>query len=115
MLRLGAIFRTFMLLACLVPFTSSQQAAGALAPILPIVPAGDDAPVVPVREEDDERETDGKERVSSQSRHYPPLRELIARLAPAHTSNRPHSARVCAVPPVPEDPFRNGLGTPYRC
>ncbi len=111
---LGAIFRTFMLIACLVPFTSAQQAAGALAPILPVVPVGN-APVAPVNEEDDEREVDGKERVSSPSRHYSPVREPVERFAPAHASNRSHLTRARAVPPVSEDPFRNGLGTPYRC
>ncbi|VTS01893.1 unnamed protein product [Gemmata massiliana] len=114
MLRLGAIFRTFMLIVCLVPFTSAQQAAGALAPILPVVPVGG-LPVTPVNEEDDEREVDGKERVSSPSRHYSPVREPVERFTPGHTPYRSHLTRVRAVPPVSEDPFRNGLGTPYRC
>lgn len=115
MLRFGAIIRSLMLVVCLVPFTSVQQAAEALAPYLPVVPAppAGEAPVGPESEEDDERETsDGKERHSAATRHRIPVREQIDRLPPAPWT---HLTRPRTTPPVAEDAFRNGLGTPYRC
>ena len=122
MLRLGAIIRTLMLAACVVPFTSTQQAAGALAPYVPSVPVSTgDAPTAPADEEDDERETeDGKEGDPSAPRHRLPVRERAAPLplSPAfatHGEPGRHSAHARPTPPDPADPFRNGLGTPYRC
>ena len=115
MIRFGAIVRAVMLVVCLVPFTSVQQASGALAPFLPITPVSEsEAPGAPVGEED-ERETDGKERHASASRHHTPVRELVDKLPPTHASHRIHVARIQSTPPVAVDPFRNGLGTPYRC
>lgn len=118
MLRFGAIVRFLMLAVCLVPFTSAQQAAGALAPLVPVVPAPvGDAPA-PVGEEDEERETEdgkgGREGHAAQHQHRAPVRELIDRLPPAHAFGS-HLTSTRTTPPVTADPFRNGLGTPYRC
>ena len=117
MRRLGAIFRFLAIVLCLVPVTNTQQAPGVLAPFVPVVPApAGNAPANPASEEDDERETeDGKERVASPNRHRLAVRELTGQLPPVHASNLPHVARVRTSPPVAADPFRNGLGTPYRC
>ena len=112
MSRLGAIVRFLMLAACLVPFTNTRQAVGAFAPLVPLAPAAP-ASEAPVGGEDDERETDVKGRLATAGRHRPPARELTGTLPPAHALNLP--SRVRPTPPVPADPFRNGLGTPYRC
>lgn len=116
MLRFGAIIRTLMLVVCLAPFASVQQAAGALAPYFPrtLAPAGE-SPAAPTSEEDDERENDGKERHSTAPRHRAPTRELLIWLPPAVAPHRTHVTRPRTSPPVAVDPFRNGLGTPYRC
>ena len=116
MLRLGAIVRLLMLAACLLPFASARQAAAALAPVVPLAPVappGESPP--PPSEEDDERETDAKERPSAQAKHRPPVRELIDRLPPAHAARPTSAPRIRTTPPVAADPFRNGLGSPYRC
>ena len=115
MVRFGALVRFLMLAACLVPFTSARQAM-TLAPFVPFTPLAptNEAPT-PAPEEDDERETDVKERLSAQSKHRPPFRQLIDQFPNAHASHRRFPPRVCTTPPVAADPFRNGLGSPYRC
>ena len=115
MLRFGAIIRTLMLVVCLAPFASVQQAAGALAPYFPrtLAPTGE-APAAPTSEEDDERETDGTERHAT-ARHRAPAREVLIWLPPAVAPQHPHVTRPRTSPPVAADPFRNGLGTHYRC
>ena len=108
--RVGVIVCSLILAVCLVPFTNTRQAAGALAPFVLPAPASE----VP-RGEDDARETDAKERLGAQAKHRVPVRELIDTLPPAHAAHLPFTSRVRATPPVAVDPFRNGLGTPYRC
>src|SRR5688500_12059084 len=116
MLQFGAIVRFLMLVVCLVPFTSVQQAAGALAPYFPSAPTPVREAPAPVSEEDDERATDGKGRHPHSPRpRIPPVREQIDRLPPAYASHQTHLTRPLTTPPVTEDSFRNGLGTPYRC
>jgi hypothetical protein len=114
MTRLGATLRLLAILLCLVPFTSARQAVGKGAPPASAAGPGSESPA-PAGEEDDEREAAGaKERLVSQPRHRPPLGgrsgtlPLLrpARASPAH--GRPAS-------PFDADPFRNGLGSPYRC
>ena len=116
MVSVGAIVRFLMLSVCLVPFTSTQQTAGALAPIVPLAPGGpmNEAPA-PVNEEDDERETDGKERLSAHAKHRPATRTQIGSLPPAHASHPSRLYSVRTTPPTAGDPFRNGLGSPDRC
>ena len=116
MVRFGAIVRFLMLAVCLVPFTSARQAAAALAPYVPAAPGGplNEAPV-PVSEEDDERETGSKERLAAQAKHRPATRERVGSSTGAHTAHPSRLSPVCTKPPVAVDPFRNGLGSPYRC
>ena len=103
-----------MLAVCLVPFTSTRQAACALAPYVPLAPGApaNEAPA-PVNEEDDERET-SKERLTAPAKHRPAAREQIARLSRAHASHSRHASCGFRTPRA-ADPFRNGLGSPYRC
>ncbi len=89
----------------------------ALAPYLPLVPLApvSEAPA-PVNEEDDERETaGGKERLSAQSRYRPPVRIQIGSLPPAHHTRPLPASPNPITSPFDADPFRNGLGTSYRC
>jgi hypothetical protein len=115
--RYVELARFLLLVVCLVPFTSTRQAAVACAPVFPLAPAapGESAPV---NEEEDERESeteaDGKERLADPVRHRVPSRESAGRLPLVHAGHT--SALVlCARAPSPSDPFRNGLGTHYRC
>ncbi|MBN9122970.1 MAG: hypothetical protein J0I06_28170 [Planctomycetes bacterium] len=114
MVRVGAIVRFLMLAVCLVPFTSARQALAALAPHVPLTPG---CPVnevpAPVNEEDDERETDGKERLAAAAKTQPATREQIGSMLRVSHPFRRLTART--TPPIPADPFRNGLGSPYRC
>jgi hypothetical protein len=116
MVRFGAIVRFLMLAVCLVPFTSARQAVIALAPCVPVAPGGplNEAPA-PVNEEDDERETDVKERLTAQAKHRPATGERVGNSTGAHTARPSRLSPVCTTPPGPVDPFRNGLGSPYRC
>lgn len=117
MIRLGAIVRLLMLAACLVPFTSARQAVSAFAPFVPLSPlaAGNSEAPAPVSEEDDERETDGKERLSACSRHRPAAHEPVGDPRTARAARGAHSVGARTKPLVPVDHFCNGLGTPYRC
>lgn len=105
-----------MLAVCLVPFTSARQAAAALAPYVPVAPGGpvNEAPA-PVNEEDDERETAGKERLAAQAKHRPATHERIRNSTGTHTAHPSRLSPVRTTPPGAVDPFRNGLGSPYRC
>lgn len=116
MLSVGAIVRFLMLAVCLVPFTSARQTLAILAPQVSPTPGGptNEAPI-PGGEEDDERETDAKERVVAQAKHRSAAREQIGCLPRAHAAHFVHLSDVRTTPPVAADPFRNGLGSPYRC
>ncbi len=111
--RLGAIVRFLMIVTCLVPFTNVRQATGVLAPLLALALAAPDSEAP--GEEDDERETDTKERLAAEAKHRPPARERTGTLPSARDAHRPLPSRPLTTPPVAADPFRNGLGTPYRC
>ena len=116
MAHAGAIIRVLMLLLCVVPFASARQAGSAFAPILPRLPlapvSGAPAPV----EEEDERETsERQERLHANSRQRAFSRTWVGnQLIKRHPLSAPQvSARPAA--PFDADPFRNGLGSPYRC
>lgn len=116
--RYTELARLLLLVVCLVPFTSTRQAACACASAFPVAPSSPVESQSPVNEEEDERETeteaDGKERLADPVRHRVPPRESANRLPLVHAGHT--SALVlCARPPVPADPLRNGLGTHYRC
>ena len=110
MVSVGAIVRFLMLLVCLVPFTSARQAVSAFTPGGPV----HEAPA-PISQEDDERETDSKERLTAQAKHRSHVREHVGNLPRSHASHPSRLSSVRTTPPVAADPFRNGLGTPYRC
>lgn len=113
MTRLGVILRLVMLALCLVPFTSPRQASAAFAP----TPAGPVAPEAPGQEEDGGREEEvdaGKGRVAeSRAARRTLLVRSVTRLLPAQLPG--HFSVCIARSPAPLDPFRNGLGSPYRC
>lgn len=123
MFKFGVKFRLLVLAVCLVPFTSSQQARGALAPFLPLTPVlTSEIPVAPNNEEEEEREerggreeANGKERQAPLSRVPVLDREFAVLLPSLRAPHRPHVTKPRTTPPVAADPFRNGLGTPYRC
>lgn len=115
MIRIVDIVRMVMILLCLVPFSNVRQMSGALAVYIPTMPAApmNESPA-PVSEEDDERETAGvKERLVSQARHRSAFHMT---LLPLYGHSLPSLAStVHRSTPFDADPFRNGLGTPYRC
>ncbi|MBM3983635.1 MAG: hypothetical protein FJ304_25865 [Planctomycetes bacterium] len=113
MAQLGVTVRLLVLVACLVPFCGARQAVAAVAPLVPLAPSGPEAPA-PL-EEDDERETDGKERLGASARHRPAAREHVGKLPATHVARCAVILYVRTTPLVPVDHFRNGLGTPYRC
>lgn len=116
MLRVSLLARCLMAFLCLVPFASARQTGLALAPCAPLVPLSpaNQAPA-PGSEEDDERETaELRERLAAQVRHRQPLPHRIDLLPLARdfrAATHPHSP----TSPFDADPFRNGLGSPYRC
>jgi hypothetical protein len=116
MTRIGLFIRILMFVTCLVPFTSTRQVAAAF------VPVGTSAPIAPAplqgQQEDEserEKESDGqaKQRVSHNSGEPSETPRLLRRLPRTATVTH-HSTSVPAALATP-DPFRNGLGTPYRC
>jgi hypothetical protein len=115
MIRAGRLIRLLMLVVCLLPFGNTRQAAAAIAPLAPV---GSPAPAQGQEEEDDsEREPQAAGKAKQRVTHHrvgqeadPPT--LIDRLPPVTSVARPDP--IPAVPADP-DPFRNGLGTHYRC
>ena len=113
MTRVGVIVRLLMLLACAVPFTSARQAWAAINPkaATPASPA----PFVPIQEEEDtEREeaAGGKEKARTSP---PPHHPRAVRFQTLHSGHAPRLLTVIPTSPAPIDPFRNGLGCPFRC
>jgi hypothetical protein len=114
MTRLGPLIRLLMLVVCLLPFSNTRQAAAAFAPLAPV---GSPAPTQGQEEDDSEREPQSAGKAKHRVTHHrvgqeadPPA--IIDRLPPVASAAR--SPRIPAGPADP-DPFRNGLGTPYRC
>jgi hypothetical protein len=114
--RYAELARFFLLVVCLVPFTSTRQAAACCAPAFPVAPALPAEAPAPLSEEEDERESeaDGKERLADPARHRVAPRESAARLPIVHAGHA-SSLVLCSRAPVPANPLRNGLGTHYRC
>jgi hypothetical protein len=113
MIRVGAIVRLLMLAACVVPFTSARQAA-AFAPNSPAVPAPTSP--APVQEEEDtqrQEEANGKEKARTPS--PPPNRPSAASAQTLYSRPLTAPGTSPAPSPSPIDPFRNGLGCPFRC
>ena len=110
MSRIGFIVKVFMLVACIVPFTSTRQ-AGALLALNPTVPVQN----VPAPQEDDSERSEqvGKIRITRlRLDHRLGVRGLVHLLPPVH---RPQSPIETISRSLPVDHFNNGLGSPYRC
>lgn len=114
MVRVGAIVRLLMLVACLVPFTSPRQASAAFAPSSAALPA-------PVESERPQEETD-TQRLEEEVAVKAGVRAVQPRtdsppgsLTFAFPNLAPFSRLSAVSTPVRVDPFRNGLGSPYRC
>jgi hypothetical protein len=101
-----------MLAACLVPFTSARQAVAAFA----LTPATPLAPSVPIQEEEDaerQQEVNGKDKVRTPP--PPPNRPSAAAAQTLYARPITAPGTSPAPCPCPIDPFRNGLGCPFRC
>src|SRR5262245_38325644 len=111
--------RFLMIAVCALPWPGLRALAGTLpsapvsAPVSAPSPVGQ-LPTAPVSEEEEnERAEDAKHR-AGQRVEYRPDPPRIAPQLPAATSIA--TTRVTSSDcPSPADPFRNGLGTPYRC
>lgn len=107
----GLVLRLVMVAACAFPFAGNRSTAALLS--LPV--AGNQLPSSPVRESEEEESE----------------RSEDAKVRPGQRTEAPHTATIapsvrltfapcrlnCAYSDFsnPADPFRNGLGTPYRC
>ena len=112
MAHLGLIVRLIMLTACLVPFTNIRQ-VGAILALKPVAPTQ----TAPVSQEDDserEEQPGGRERAAHpRLERQLPDEQLLYVLPPVLAMAA--AGRVARSAPTPLDPFRNGLGSPYRC
>ena len=113
--RLTYLLRLLVVVGCVFPFAGPRAFATAsgLAP-LP-APA---APLAPVNEEEEnEREESGEERAADPRHDRRPEQFRSARVRLARTISRDHDKPTTPSRTLhaPEDPFRNGLGSPYRC
>jgi hypothetical protein len=103
--------RLVMVALCLFPFSGPRQAAFAFG--FP-PPSLSTLPTSPVNEEEESQRTeDAKGRVCNQNGFRPEAPRITGRLlhhVPGVESRRPNHACLS-----PLDPFRNGLGSPYRC
>lgn len=106
--------RCLMLAAVLVPFTNTQQLELALLTGTPTPTQNSSLPVQ--KEDETEREgKGGKENTRLSTARTNPNSETL-RISvhfPPIASAPPRSSIPSA--PAPHDPFRNGLGSPYRC
>lgn len=107
-LRLNEVLRLVLAVACLFPLGGPRAYAGfvTLAP----------AERAPFEEEDENERTDPEQRdveLRLERRHESKPSGTGVRLAPPnHRVAAQHSLPIRT---TAEDPFRNGLGTPYRC
>jgi hypothetical protein len=116
MVRISFFARCLMAFLCMVPFTSARQTGLALAPCIPLGPVApaNQAPA-PVEEDDERTSAEAKERLAAVARQRAPFRHQIGTMPSAHRCgalvNSPTHLRSASA----DDPFRNGLGCPYRC
>jgi hypothetical protein len=112
MTPVAVIVRLLMLVACAVPCTSTRMAVAATPP--PGAPS-QSAPIVPTEEEDTEREEQnaGKEKLRTHA--SPSQFRRASQSAPVNPLSGSAIRTVIPSSPSPADPFRNGLGTPFRC
>ncbi|MBX9580062.1 MAG: hypothetical protein K2X87_07100 [Gemmataceae bacterium] len=111
---LGLVLRLFLVAGCVPPLAGAPAAVAGLTPPAPV----GQSPAAPVNEEEDgnERDEAAKKPEAVQwtdrrpDRHPPTL----GRLPFASTARADHPSTRLARPTA-ADPFRNGLGSPYRC
>lgn len=106
--------RFLMIAVCALPLPGQWAIAGALppAPASAPIPFGQ-LPTAPQSEEENERSEEVKNRVGHRAEHRPDPPRIAPKPASANSITTVHfNSRVC---PSPADPFRNGLGSPYRC
>jgi hypothetical protein len=114
MARPGAILRLLAVLLCLLPFGTVRQAGGKFAPARAPFALPGEAPAP--AEEEDERETAvAKERLTSPARSRLPACRPTGTLLPLPAAPRLPAPGERPSSPFDADPFRNGLGSPYRC
>jgi hypothetical protein len=113
MTHLGFVVRLLMLAACLVPFTNIRQ-VGAILALKSVVPTQ----TAPMSQEDDserEEQPSGRERAAHLRVEGQSLDEQLLYVLPPILTAGSSVARSARPAPSPLDPFRNGLGSPYRC
>lgn len=106
------LFRLLLAVGCALPFSTPSALASIVVP---------SAPDTGTPQEEDEREKESEKEQEEDAKNRTPDRRpgvapLTARHAVRHhipPSN--HSGRDPAARPTAADPFRNGLGSPYRC
>jgi hypothetical protein len=118
MLRIRAIVRILLVLLCLAPLASARQMMSIFAPSVPLSGSPINNAPTPIDEQDDEEDdeqesADGKERLTTQSRHRLPVHQHSSLLPLIDFRHSPHHASLTT--PFDADPFHNGLGSPYRC
>lgn len=113
--RFTYLLRLLVVVGCVFPLTAPRVFATASGSTLSPVPT---APPAPVNEEEEhEREQSGEER-SAVPRHDRRLDHLLSargRLARTFVRDHNQPKTQFRTRPASDDPFRNGLGSPYRC
>lgn len=106
--------RLLLAVGCLVSFSGSRAIASALRVAPPATALGGQFPSTPVNEEEEtERAESAKEAISRTDRRSD-RSDLRGRGFPAPPFGKPLAVHPISCP-TPLDPFRNGLGSPYRC
>jgi hypothetical protein len=108
--------RLLLVAVCLWPFAGARQLANTFGfPLTPAAFAGQ-LPSAPVgEEEENERAEDAKGRIGQRTEYRPDPPQIAPRLPSVASTRTFASDRTSSACLSPADPFRNGLGTPYRC
>jgi hypothetical protein len=121
-LLIGLVLRLVMVAACVVPLVGPRKLAATVGlPPLPACPACPlpVAPVAPVGEEEEsQRQEEAKERAANPRADRQPSRPRFSsdrHPVATYSAQAITTTRSSHSPPAPADPFRNGLGSPYRC
>lgn len=110
---IARLLRLLVAVSCIVPCAALRASFAPVGSVSAPAPA----PQAPLNEEDETERQVLSEVLAAESRRVR-LPEQIPTatrcLARTHTANA-HRQLSVRDGPRPEDPFRNGLGTPYRC